>query len=66
MPEITVKMKNIRAKTSVKATSHKWFHYACWARDNKGFGFAVDFPYRAKSDFTVCAGCKGPINGGHP
>ena len=58
-------MNAVRASAAESGTAkdeHRWFHMACFRQDPRGWPHAIDFPQEAKSDQTICTGCKLPIN----
>lgn len=65
-------MKNVRAgklkttgemsKSEVLKQEYRWFHLLCYRQDSRGFDHPIDFPESARSDYTVCAVCRGSIN----
>jgi hypothetical protein len=61
---MNVQGKNVRAKVNAESGNepHRWFHLSCYQKDNMGWTAAIDFPVKARSEFTCCFACKRPIN----
>lgn len=57
--------KNVRAGKTEDATlkdEYRWFHIECYQKSNLGYSYPIDFPDRARSDYTTCTVCHQPIN----